>query len=146
MRVILDTNVLLSAILAFARPESAIDEIVDSAVRGTYALLTPEEVIDELVAARSKKPSLIRAIPEGELYQFIRLLRTIAEIIPRQREPIPAVLRDPKDNFLLTAAAIGNADYLVTGDRDLLDIRDQLTQPQILTVAEFLALLQAIEQ
>ena len=146
MRVILDTNVLLSALLAFARPESAIDEIVNSAVRGTYTLLTPEEVIDELVAARAKKASLIRAIPEGELYQFIRLLRTIAEIIPRQSEPIPNVLRDPNDDFLLTAAAIGDADYLVTGDRDLLDIRDQLSQPQILTVAEFLSLLQTIEQ
>ena len=56
-------------------------------------------------------------------------------------DPVPAVLRDPKDDFLLTAATLGDADYLVTGDRDLTDIREHLERPRILTVADFLELL-----
>jgi predicted nucleic acid-binding protein len=59
----------------------------------------------------------------------------------RDRKPVPAVLRDPKDDFLLTAATLGDADYLVTGDRDLTDIREHLERPRILTVADFLELL-----
>jgi hypothetical protein len=146
VRVILDTNVLISALLAFARSGAAIDETVTAAIRGQYTLLVPEEIIAELQEARAKKPFLIQAIPEGMLQRFISLLRDTAEVIPFTTGPIPAVLRDQGDDFLLTASATGNADYLVTGDRDLLDIRDRLSQPRILTVTEFLDLLATIER
>lgn len=45
--------------------------------------------------------------------------------------------RDPKDNFLLSLAIDGNADYLLTGDTDLLDIK-KITYTEILTISHFL--------
>ncbi len=143
MRTLVDTNVLFSKLMAKGKPYSTVDQVIISAIQGNHALLVPEEVIDELRRARASKPFLPERITQDELTEFIELLRGIAEIIPRQLDPIPAVLRDPKDDFLLTAAALGDADYLVTGDRDLLDIRDHLTRPRILTVAEFLQILAA---
>lgn len=140
MRVLLDTNVLLSKFLAKSQPYTVIDQLLTRAMRGDYALLVPEEVIDEMKHARAKKRFLAERISVAEMEEFIELLRDMAEIVPWQTEPIPAVLRDPRDDFLLTAAALANADYLVTGDRDLLDIRQHLDQPRILTAAEFLAL------
>jgi putative PIN family toxin of toxin-antitoxin system len=48
------------------------------------------------------------------------------------------VCRDPKDNFLLALAADGNAHYLLTGDKDLLDIK-KLNKTKISTISDFLS-------
>jgi putative PIN family toxin of toxin-antitoxin system len=135
--------VLVSVLLAYVRETGTLESLIDSAIQGDYHLVLAEEVLDEIQGAHAKKPFLKESISHEQLRQFIELLRGIAEIVPRQIGPIPEVLRDPKDDFLLTAAAIGDADYLVTGDRDLLDIREHLTRPRIVTVAEFLQFLAA---
>jgi predicted nucleic acid-binding protein len=57
----------------------------------------------------------------------------------------PALVRDPKDDYLLAAATIADADVLVTGDRDLLDIRQLLKRPAIMTAPEFLQVLESID-
>lgn len=124
---------------------SAVDQIIVAAVEGSYTLLVPEEVLDELEDAWARKPFQWERLSREVVAEFIQLLREMAEIIPRQLDPIPAVLRDPRDDFLLIAAAMSEADYLVTGDRDLLDIRDQLARPKIVTVAVFLRLLPTLE-
>jgi len=58
------------------------------------------------------------------------------------RRTVPLAVRDPKDTMVL-AAALGNADYLVTGDDDLLVLADdpRLGQLRILTVTAFLNIL-----
>lgn len=146
MRVLVDTNVLFSRLLPNSHANSSINRLFDSAILERCLLVVPEEVLDELVEAREKKPYLANAISADEMQRFIRFLRVVAEILPRQTNPAPSVLRDPRDDFLLIAATIGDADYLVTGDRDLLDIRDRLTRPRIVTVAEFLNLLSSATQ
>jgi len=47
------------------------------------------------------------------------------------------VCRDPKDNFLLSLAIDGKADYLLTGDKDLLELK-QIQQTKIQTLTDFL--------
>jgi hypothetical protein len=56
---------------------------------------------------------------------------------------IPVDVRDPKDAHILAAALGGDADYLITGDDDLLVLRDdsRLSRPDIVTVVEFLSIL-----
>ena len=60
---------------------------------------------------------------------------------------IPDPLRDPKDAKILAAAIGGDADYLVTGDHDLLEHQGdpRLGQLQIVTVVEFLAILDELD-
>ena len=60
----------------------------------------------------------------------------ISEIIPKITEEIPAVTRDPKDDYLLAYALVGQADYLVTGDNDLLTL-DQVENVRIVTAHDF---------
>lgn len=141
MRVLVDTNVLFSRLLRSSHTNSSIDRFFDAVIRERFLLVVPEEVLDELLEAREKKPYLANAISADEMHRFIRFLRAVADILPRQTTPAPPVLRDPRGDFLLIAAAIGDVDYLITGDRDLLEIRDRLTRPRIVTVTEFLRLL-----
>jgi putative PIN family toxin of toxin-antitoxin system len=141
MRVLVDTNVYVSRLLVGSRSFSGVARLIDAAILGEYILLLPEEVLDELRGLRERKAYLRNRITQRDVDDLIRVLQSVAVILPRQTNPIPAVLRDPKDDFLLTAAVLGEADYLVTGDRDILDIRKAIMRPSILTVAEFLTLL-----
>ena len=145
MRVLVDTNVLFSRLLPNSHTNSSINRFFDAVIRERFLLVVPEEVLDELVEAREKKSYLAYAISADEMQRFIHFLRTVAEILPRQTNAAPPVLRDPRDDFLLIAAATGDVDYLITGDRDLLDIRDRLTRPRIVTVTEFLQALPPIQ-
>ncbi|MCA9859251.1 MAG: putative toxin-antitoxin system toxin component, PIN family [Thermomicrobiales bacterium] len=140
MRALIDTNVLFSALLAVARPSAPIAELVNCAIRNEYSMLVPEEVLGELLDVWERKQSFHPAISDEQARRFVQLLRNIAEIIRPSADPIPRVFRDRGDDFLLTACVMGRADYLVTGDRDILDIRDSLSQPGILTVTEFLGM------
>ena len=66
-------------------------------------------------------------------------------VVTALRRRLPVHVRDPKDDHLLAAALGGQADYLVTGDRDILDLRGHpgLKFIQIVTVLEFLDALAA---
>lgn len=141
MRVLVDTNVYVSRLLIGSRPFSAVSRLIDAAILEEYILLLPEEVLDELRGLRERKAYLRDRVTQRDVDGLIRVLQSVAVILSRQTHPIPAALRDPKDDFVLTAAVLGDADYLVTGDRDLLDIRNVIIRPSILTVAEFLTVL-----
>lgn len=141
MRVLVDTNVYVSRLLVGSRQNSGVTRIIDAAILDEYTLLVPEEVLEELRGLRDRKAYLRDRITQRDVDDLIRVLQGVAIILPRQTDPIPAVLRDPKDDFLLVAAVFGDADILVTGDRDLIDIRAHLDRPKILTVAEFVDLL-----
>jgi putative PIN family toxin of toxin-antitoxin system len=70
----------------------------------------------------------------------VRLVSGLSETIPTIKEEIPAVTRDPKDDYLLAYALVGEADYLVTGDKDLLVLK-QVDTVKIVTSREFLSIL-----
>ncbi|MBP9501470.1 MAG: hypothetical protein KBF17_04840 [Candidatus Promineofilum sp.] len=68
------------------------------------------------------------------------LLLTVGELLPEIEDPIPAVTRDRKDDYLLAYAFVNAADCLVTGDEDLL-ILDKLGNLVILPPPAFAELL-----
>jgi putative PIN family toxin of toxin-antitoxin system len=78
-------------------------------------------------------PKLRKYFPKESVTELIEL-ETIAE----QVEVVPThfISRDPKDNFLLDLIAAAKADYLVTGDKDLL-VHNPFMTAQILTPTEF---------
>jgi len=65
----------------------------------------------------------------------------MSEEVPRIKSLIPAVTRDPKDDYLLAHALVGGADCLVTGDEDLLTLQQQVHELEILTHRQFCELL-----
>jgi uncharacterized protein len=142
MRVLLDANILISYLLT---PDGASPpvRIVEAAVWPKFVLLLPEALVEEMVVRIGSKPYLADRIRSAELTQFLEILRSAAEIIPRITEDIPAVTRDPKDDYLLAYALVGRADYLVTGDADLLMFR-RLGNTQIVTPRDFGRILETL--
>jgi uncharacterized protein len=119
MRVLLDTNVLVSYLLATSEDSPAL-RIVRAAAHGEFILLLPEDLADELTAVVSRKRYLHGHISAAHLRELGDLLGQICEVVPRITERVPAVTRDSKDDYLLACALLSQADYLVTGDDDLL--------------------------
>jgi hypothetical protein len=137
MRVLVDANVFIRYLLTPQRssPSAA---IVRAAILGDFTLLLPEALMQELVARASAKPYLAQRIQAADLAELAGILESVAEIVPRITQPIPAVTRDPKDDYLIAHALVGRADYLVTGDADLLAL-DEVGGTKIVTPRAFVA-------
>jgi uncharacterized protein len=131
MRVVLDTNVLLSAL--FVRQSTAA-QVVNAWRRGAFDLLTCELQLLE-IGAVTRRPhirALIRPAMAGELVNQLKGMALWIEALPQvNRSP------DPFDNFLLAMAQAGQADVLVSGDkRGVLSLKSH-GACQIVTLRQF---------
>ena len=130
-RCVLGTNVLVSRLLmAGSVPGQAVHQAVDTGV-----LLVSKATLNELVEvlARAKFDPYITL---EERQGFVQRLLRIAERIPILRRV--QACRDPSDDKFLEVAVNGQADIIVTGDRDLLDLQPFMGIP-ILSPADYLA-------
>jgi len=111
MRVVLDTNILLSALI---NPHGLPAELVAAWREQRFVLVSSVEQLVELGDV-ARRPALKARIIPATVGRFIRDLSRLAEVLHR----LPVVERsaDPADNFLLAMAEAGKADYLVSGDR-----------------------------
>ena len=134
MRVVLDTNILISAFLSDkGSPYKALNLWFES----EYELVTSEWQIEEF--RKSTRYERIRERIETALVgRFINLLREQAIIVTNL--PALDVSSDPDDNPIIATAIKGEAQYLVTGDKgDLLNMQ-KVQAVRILAVNEFVAL------
>lgn len=127
-RIIIDTNLWISYLLT--KKFSKLDQILKS--RGT-TLLFSTELLDEFLTVANR--------PKFKNYFLVEDLNALLEQISREAEFIQIksevkICRDPKDNFLLSLAKDGKANYLITGDKDLTSIHT-FEKTRILTMAEF---------
>lgn len=115
MRVFLDTNVLVSA---FATRGLCAD--VFRHILAEHDLIIGEVIIVEL---RRVLRDRIK-IPAPVITSIEQLLRDQI-VVPKPSEPHSLPICDPDDRWVLASAVAGNADVLVTGDSDLLDMASQ---------------------
>ena len=87
------------------------------------------------------KSYLAERITAENAASFIQALTDVAEAIAPIVERMPEVGRDRKDDYLLAYALVGEADYLATGDKDLLVLR-QVGGAKIVSPAEFARILE----
>ncbi len=117
MRVVLDTNVFISAILWGGIPGHIYEEVA------RFELITSEEQLQELkrVFSYEKFADTIARKGETPLTLLLAIRGEVRVIQPAQvsRE----VIRDEDDLIILGTAVGGTADYLVTGDKDFLDVQ-----------------------
>ncbi len=130
IRAVLDTNVILSAVLFGGR----VGGLVRAWQTGRFQLLLSRAILEEVlrVLAYPKfrlTEGEIRGLLEEELVPF-------AETVIIRRHPVVR-LRDPDDLALVACALTGRARYLVTGDADLLSL-ERIRQVQVIRPAEFM--------
>lgn len=119
MRIVLDTNLLVSGVIGGGLPR----RLVDGARAGEFELCTSEALLAELldVLSREKFAARLTAAgltPEG----VVGDLRRIAVVVSPQEVP-PVVASDPDDDQVIAAAVAGQVDLIASGDkRDLLPL------------------------
>lgn len=129
LRGVFDNNVLVSAALLGSVPRRAFDKLLDN---GTILISVP--VLLELADVLNR-PKFDKYVTHNERMRFMVSFLKVAEKVEIS-ETITAC-RDPKDNKLLELATDGNADFLVTGDKDLL-VLNPFRGVEIITPREFL--------
>lgn len=128
MRVVIDTNIMVSAYLG-----GVLETIIVAWKSGKFILVVSDAIVDEYHQVL-KRPKF--KIERAELDDFSALLLDRAEFVISS-ETINAVSTDPTDNKFLEAAIAGNANLIVSGDRHLLDLKTFMEIP-ITTAREFM--------
>lgn len=130
LRVVLDANVLISA--AIQRGPSY--RIVQSWLAGqTFELVISDQVLAE-VADVLARPRLAKRIAAAQAETYLRSIRITADVLT-DPGPSERFTRDPDDDYLIALARQHNADFIVTGDKDLLQWAEQ--DPPAITPAAF---------
>ena len=139
-KVLLDTNQLVSSLL---NAHGLQRHLVDAWRRRAFVLLMGPGQAEEVgeVLTRPKIAKKYRVTSDDRL-ALLDLLRSESILAPHA--PPPGVSRDPDDDYLLGCAGAGGADYLVTGDDDLLSV-GQYRGVVIVDARTFLAVLSTHE-
>lgn len=137
-RVLVDVNLFVSHLLSPRDPDRNTYRLVRAILEQRLTHVLVIELFHELERAVAASPYLFERISVDDVQRFRDALIEVSEVVTLFDTPILAVLRDPKDDYLLTACWKFSIDMLITGDRDLLDARERIGPPRILTAAEFL--------
>jgi len=130
MRVLIDTNVLISAAL---NPTGVPSQVYQKAASYPNRGLICEQNVDELKRIFNKKfPTRLAALDK-----FLSTALLTLELVPTPSDELAAesLIRDVKDRPILRAAIEAQADVLLTGDKDFLE--SGVEHPAIMTPAEF---------
>ena len=129
MKAVLDTNIFISAVFWGGIPEKILDSLSD----GKFTLVTSDEIIEEIAEVLAEFHMPIADVSIWRKY----LLENAIVVKPTTRI---AVCVDKKDDKFIEAANTAKADYLVSGDKHLLVLKEY-QQTKILTAREFLELM-----
>jgi len=139
LSVVVDTNVFVSGLIV---EKGLPHQLIKLLEEDLFILIISEKMRDELeeVLHRVKFSAFLT---EEKLYKFFRMIDIVSTTVS-QHAIISIKVRDPKDQEILATALGGKADYLVTGDEDLIVLKDsnKLGRLKIVGVKEFLKLLE----
>jgi len=115
MRIVIDTNVFVIALIGKGNPK-----LTEWLSEKRFTVLFSNEAYSELIQV-IRRPKFKKLFTEDRILTLLELLENIKELIEIKSDT--AVCRDIKDNFLLNLAKDGKADYLITEDLDLLELK-----------------------
>jgi hypothetical protein len=119
MRAVLDTNVIVSATLIRGGNE---DRVLRAWLRGAFELVLSPEILEEIGRVLTyDKLRRSRWMTEAEVLLLLETLAQEGVVVPGT--PSVKASRDPEDDKFLAAAVQARARYVVTGDKDLLDLK-----------------------
>ena len=130
MRVMIDTNILISSILGHGTPFQAYVKAVSYPNQGVIC----SQIVDEMRRIFNRK--FPKKIPAMERFLTMALQTLELVQIPETKFEQESSIRDVKDRTILRAAIAAHVDVILTGDKDFLE--SGLSHPQIKTAAEFI--------
>jgi len=134
VRLIIDTNILISSLLASS---SLPAHLIVLWREGRFDLLTSVDQLDELMRV-TRYPKIRERLSPALAGRLINEVRDLALLVTNL--PVVSVCSDPHDNYLLAMASAGAADFLLTGDkRDLLGLK-LFEGTKLITVRDFLVM------
>ena len=135
VKVVIDTNVLVSAVIS---KDSSPADVVRLAILGEIENYTSEDILAEVERILNSEKVLQR-ISSKHKDDIIRIYRLISiKVSPKIR--VNVIERDPSDNKFLETALEAKADFIITGDHHLLELRE-FRGVKILSPSDFLKLL-----
>lgn len=140
MRAVVDTNLLVSYLITHRAP---VAELIDTHLaHGDFVLLTSHVMLEELDRVLQYR-RLYRYYDAQTRIRFVALVASLSEIVDLPHK-VPRICRDPDDDWVIACAVAGDADFIVSGDRDLLDLI-QVNRIPMLSARQFLVLLRGEE-
>lgn len=130
LKVVIDTNILVSIL----KGKPSLSLIYSFLKEDRFKLVISAEILKELAAVLYRPHLKIDSRDIKELFRLIRVKGIRINLPPL----FIKVCRDPKDNFILELAVESKADFIVTGDKDLLVLSPFKDIP-ILTTKEFIS-------
>lgn len=120
MKAVVDTNILIRALI---KPRGTVGPILTRLRNGDYTLVYSTPLLDELI----EKLALPRIrhkyrLGVNEIEALVALIALRGALVTPSRRV--KVCRDPDDDMVIEAALAGMAEYVVTGDKDLLTLKD----------------------
>ena len=116
-RLVLDTNTIVSAIGWKGAPRKLMDLCIDNKIQ----IILSIDLIDEFIKVIYRPK--FKFIPEDTKLEFIRYLLTVADIVKPDVE-INIIDEDKFDNKFLECAITGKANFIISGDKHLLKLKD----------------------
>jgi putative PIN family toxin of toxin-antitoxin system len=126
MKIVLDTNVLISGIFWNGLPR----KVVSLWAKNKIQLLITKQIFNEFIRISKKIDN--KGIATNKW--AVRIIKN--SIIVPDKE-LTTICRDPEDNKFLNCALVGNADYVISGDNDLLILK-AVGSTKIVSPAQFL--------
>lgn len=130
MKLVVDTNVVISGLLWLGNP----GRVLEAAATGVLTLYTSIALIDELADTLGKAKLAPRVLASGLTLE--ELLQRYLDVAIAVEAPAvgPVVLADPDDDHVLACALAAQADLIVSGDSDLLDLKSYRGIPVVSAV------------
>lgn len=133
MRVVLDTNIWISGLL---QPQSSAAEVLSAWKENKLIVITSEPILDEIKKVLNY-PKIQKHLhwDRNKIEQYLLLITFFTEcvVLPESSTNI-GIVRDTNDTPILDTLLVSGADYLVTGDKDLLCLKKDYP---ILTLSDF---------
>ena len=124
-----DTNVLISALVGHGKPKRLVTSLLKE-----HRLITSMEMLAELADVLSR--AKFDKVKKRQREKFLSILAGKADVV-RIQEYVDIITEDSEDNIVLSTASEGNANYIVTGDKHLLSLK-QFKGIKIVTVNKML--------
>jgi len=137
LRIVVDTSVLVSSLIRRGKPHELISRIDGIDVR----LISSSALMAELISVLAEE-RIARYVTKSDMEGFLRYVGRRTTLVG-VRSKFKIVKEDPEDDVVLNTAYSGEAEYIVSGDRHLMTLRE-FKGIRIVTVTEMLDILRRI--